>query len=193
MFAIWGVIFLWGAGFAVWHGLPTNLADPTLRTLGWLAAAAFALNAIWEWHVPKREIDALSLLIIGLELLVLLAALAVVDASDMKTGARFWLAAAPLQLLAGWISAAAFVNLGSTLKRNGVRIGRTLNVAILLGAGVLAVAVAHASHSPVYAAAVCWALIGVVLNNLLRDRDIAVGATAGILVPIVMGAALIGP
>lgn len=191
-FAIWGPIFLGCLAFAVWQILPAQLDDPLLRRVGWLAAAAFALNAAWEYHVPKRDLNWGSIAIIAAALAVLLAIMLRLEAAEPHDPQTFWLAAAPLQLLAGWISAATFVNIGSTLKWSGVQVGRSLNLALLLAAATLGVSVAYWTGSLVYAAAVAWALFGIVVANRVRDHDTLIAGTAALLIPIVLAAAWIG-
>ncbi|MCA3254621.1 MAG: hypothetical protein INF91_03265, partial [Alphaproteobacteria bacterium] len=102
-FAIWGLIFLACLGFAVWHALPAQLDDPVLRTLGWLAAAAFAINIAWEYHVPTHDIDETSVALIVLALVVLLTALWRLD-GVAAAGPERWLVLSPFELFAGWIS-----------------------------------------------------------------------------------------
>lgn len=191
-FAIWGLIFLGCAAFGVWQVLPDQLADPLLRRVGWLAAAAFALNTIWEYYVPKRDIDWGSVVIIGAALAVLLTIVVRLEAAEPHDALTFWLVAAPLQLLAGWISAATFVNLGSTLKLSGVRVDRRLCLVLLLLAGALGTSVALATGAAVYAAAVAWGLFGIVVANRFRDHDVVIGGVAGLLIPVVLAAAWIG-
>lgn len=190
-FAIWGLIFLASFGFAVWHALPANLDDPTLRSLGWFAVAAWMLNTAWEWHVPRRDIDWTSLALIAAALAILLAAMAAIGRAPAETGLSFWLAIAPIQLLAGWISAAIWVNLGSALKWSGVPVRTGWQMWLLLGAGMLASLVAWLSGSLIYAGAIAWALLGIVVQNAVRDRNRPIAIMAAILAPVVVAAALI--
>lgn len=191
-FAIWGVIFLACAAFAAWQALPGQLDDPLLRRIGWLAAAAFALNTLWEYHVPRRDIGWGSVAIIVTALGVLLAIVFRLETGEPHDTPTFWLVAAPLQLLAGWISAATFVNLASTLKLSGVRVGRRLCLALLLSAGALGTGVAFSTGAIFYASAVAWAMIGIIVANRVRDHDAVVGGTAATLLPLVLAAALFG-
>jgi hypothetical protein len=190
-FAIWAVIFALSFGFAAWQALPQNLADPLLRKLGWFAIAAWALNTAWEWHVPRRDLDWTSVALIAAALAVLLGAVATIRAAEVPLdGWRFWLGVAPLQLLAGWISAATWVNLGSTLKWSGVTVRTSWQLGLLLVAGGLGAVIAAFSGSLVYAGPIVWALLGIVIHNIVRDRNLVLGGTAAILAPIVLVAAV---
>lgn len=191
-FAVWGLIFLGCLGFAIWQLLPAQLDDPLLRSIGWIAAAIFALNVAWEYYVPKREIDWGSVAIIVAALALLLIILFRIEAAEPHDTATFWLVAAPFQLFAGWISAATFVNTSSTLKLSGVRVGTPLSVAMIVAAAVLGCVVALATGALIYAAVIAWALFGIVVANRMREPNRTVAIVAGALIPIVLAAALIG-
>lgn len=191
-FAIWGVIFLGCFGLAIWQALPAQLDDPLLRSIGWLAAASFALNAAWEYYVPKRDIGWPSVAIIVMTLVVLLAILSRLEAVEPHDATTFWLVAAPLQLFAGWISAATFVNLSSTLRLHGVEPTTARSLAFLALATALGATVAFWTGSLVYAAAVAWALFGIVMRNRLPSSDRKVGAVALAMIPAAPVAALLG-
>lgn len=191
-FAIWGVIFFGCGIFALFQIQPDQLSDPLLRRIGWLAAAAFALNMLWEYYVPKYDIGWPSFAIIAAAAGVLLTLLFRLETEEPLSGSDVWLVAAPLQLLAGWISAATFVNLGSALKLSGVRVDRRLSLLLLFGAAGLGSWVALASGAVIYATAVAWAFFGIVVANRVRDHDAMIATVAGLLIPVVLGAALIG-
>lgn len=191
-FAIWGLLFLGCVVFGVWQALPAQLDDPLARTIGWWAFALFVGNILWEAWVPKRSLDWVSAAIIVVELALVLVILFEI-ARQAPEGLRFWLAAAPFQLLGGWIAAATFVNIASTLMLSGARIGTGISLALIAGAGLLGAGVAYLTGAWLFAAAVGWALFGVIVANLVRERNLPVAACAGaMLVAVVSGAVLAG-
>lgn len=190
-FAIWGVIFFGCLAFAVWQALPGHLDDPLSRRIGWLAVALFAGNVLWEAYVPRRDLDGISVAIILVELGLVLTILFAISGAGPLDATRFWLVSAPFQIFAGWVSAAAFVNAASALQRAGVAVDRRLSIAMILAAGALGSAIAWSTGAWFYAAAVAWALFGVVMANALPDRRAAVAAVAGALIPVVFGSALL--
>lgn len=191
-FAVWVLIFLGCFAFAIWQILPAQLDDPLLRRIGWLAAAVFALNVAWEFYVPRRDIDWGSVAIIVVSLGVLLTILHTLEGAEPFDARTFWLVAAPFQLFAGWISAAAFVNLGSTLKLSGVRVGTGLSLALLAAAAALGAFVGASTGGLVYAGAIAWALFGIVVANRSRAPNRSVATAAGALMPAVLTAAYLG-
>ncbi|OYW46956.1 MAG: hypothetical protein B7Z08_05310 [Sphingomonadales bacterium 32-68-7] len=186
-FAIWGPIFAGIAAFAVWQVLPANLDDPLAGRIGGLAIAVFAGNILWEAWVPRRGLDWVSVAIIWTELALLLAVWMIIAGSDQQ-GWRFWLISAPFQLFAGWVSAAVFVNTASTLQRSGIVIGQTLSAAMLLLAAALGATVAVLTGGWLYAAALAWALFGIVIANTARENHRPVAMLAGVLAAAVLAA-----
>lgn len=191
-FAVWGLIFLGCFAFATWQLLPAQLDDPLLRSVGWLAAAIFALNIAWEYYVPKREIDWGSVAIIVAALALLLTIMFRIEAAEPHDTATFWLVAAPFQLFAGWISAATFVNLSSTLKLSRVPIGTARSVVLIVAAAILGTFITATTDALIYGLVIGWALFGVVVANRVREPNRTVAFVAGLVMPIAPVAALIG-
>lgn len=187
-FAIWGLIFASSITFAVWQLLPTQLGDPLLRQVGWLACALYAGNIAWELYVPKRALDGVSVAIIVVELAIALTLLFIVSAARLQ-GAASWLVAAPFQLFAGWVSAATFVNSASALQRSGFEVGTGTSAVMVLAAGALGAAVTLVTGAWLYALAVAWALFGLVIANTRREPNAAIATLSGVMVAAV-GAAL---
>ena len=188
-FAIWGPIFLSCTAFGVWQALPANLADPLLRQVGWVALALFVGNVMWESWVPRRGLDWTSVAIVVAELGLALWLLFLVGAAGLS-GWTWWLVAFPFQLFAGWVSAATFVNLSSTMVRpfaggpvaaTGLDPRRPAVALALIGAAaLLGLVVTLLTDAWPYALAVAWALGGVVLANR-GGIPIAGAAMAGAL------------
>lgn len=186
-FAIWGPIFLSCIAFAVWQALPGNLDDLLARRIGWLALPVFAGTVAWEAYVPRRDLDGVSVAIILVELGLLLTILLILAGAPRPVDlVRFWLVHVPFQVLAGWVSVATFVNTASALQRAGVAMGTRLSLPMIAGAAALGSVVAWTTGGWFYAAAVAWALFGVVVANTARDRRPAVAAVAGGLIPVLL-------
>lgn len=189
-FAIWGLIFLSSLGFAVWHLLPANLDDPLARQIGWAAAALFAGNILWEFYVPKRALDLVSVAIILVELaLVIWILFTIAGQSETLSPTQFWFVFAPFQIFAGWVSAAVFVNIASAIQRRGSAITPAVSAGMIVAAGALGTGVAWATGGWLYAATVAWALFGLVVANTARERHPGIASLAGLLIPVVIGAA----
>jgi hypothetical protein len=175
-FSIWSLIYLGALVFAVWQVLPGNLAGSLARRVGWLAAAMYAINTVWQIWVPALGLDWVSAVLLAGE-----AALGIVALGRLRdfhrelTGFERWGVAAPLSLLTGWVSAASFVGLSSTLVATGSTLvdprQPPVAAALLSGAIVFCAFAVNATRSWIQAAGIVWALVAIVLANLLRAPE----------------------
>lgn len=176
-FSIWGLIYLWliaGTGFGAfarpraqdWQ--PARL--PLLVSLGvgsfWIAVAQ--VSVIW------------ATVMIWVMLVTALMALARSGGEDR------WLQREPVGAYAGWLTAASSVSLGLMLAGYGFT---SQTVAAYIGL-VLALGIAVGMQklrpdSLAYAAAVIWALVGVIVANLAP-------VNAGVIGLSVIGIAYLG-
>jgi len=111
------------------------------------------------------------------------------------SGSERWLVALPLGLLFGWITAATLVSFATTFVALGLLQGgageAVLGAALLLTGGLLASAVLLAGRDGplqgylAYAAAVMWALVGVVFNQYDASA-LTTGAALVAAVPVAL-------
>jgi hypothetical protein len=181
-FAIWGPIFAWCLAHAVWQALPRNGGDALTRRAGWAFAAAMAGNALWAAVFQSGGPAWATALILAGIAAAAITALARVGAFSVPLRRdQLWLFAAPLGLLAGWVSVAAFVNLAVALSQGGWVPMRDpagiASPALVAAATATALAViARCRPFPTYALAVIWGLVAV----LVRNGGDATGITAAL-------------
>ena len=139
---------------------------------------------------PAAGLDAASVVVIVAELAVALILLAWTTGAPLE-GARYWFIGFPLQLFAGWVSVATFVNLSSTMLRarlSNQRLPdpRRLPVALaLIGVtAVLCAATALATGSLAYATAAAWgfATLGAKADAPVAVRGCGVVVAVAVLV-----------
>jgi len=180
-FAIWGLIYLGAAIFALWQALPRNLANPLARRIGWAAAGMYAVNTAWQVWVPVFGVDWGSFVLLATELALGLVALSRVrDLAPTPTERA--VALVPLGILTGWVSAATFVNLASSNIEAGAVLFETRDPAVSLALLVVTIAfcafAVNATRSWAQAAACIWALHGIAVANLLREPQPVLAAVA---------------
>src|ERR687894_1107296 len=175
-FSIWGLIFLLCLAYAAYGVLPANRESPLLRHVGWFSAGAFLLNGLWEILFPARQFLLAQAVIVAIFVCAAVAYLRIArsERGDFSAAKR-WLVALPLGLLFGWITAATLVSFATTFVALGLLQGgigeALLGAALLLTGGLVASAVLlYGEAAPpqgylAYAAAVLWALVGVVVNQ----------------------------
>lgn len=192
-FAVWGLIFLWSAAFAVYQALPRQRDNPLLARLRGPAALAFALNATWEIHAQLGSLAWTSFAIIFALVMPLLVVVERVRKFDAPIGqADLWLAVVPLHILAGWISVANFASLSTTLdvvgRLDSGAAALWRDVVLVLAAGMVGALVARRARVPApYALTICWGLAGIVAKNVPTGSQ-AVAIAASIAMLLVIGA-----
>ncbi len=175
-FVIWSPIFLLCLTYAAYQALPTTRESPLLRRVGWFSAGAFFSNGLWEILFPARQFLLAQMVIVVIFACAAVAYLRLARSErGVLSAAERWLVALPFGLLFGWITAATLVSFATTfvaLEMLEGGIGKaTLGAALLLTGGLIASAVLLAGEAAppqgylAYAAAVLWALAGVVVNQ----------------------------
>ena len=195
-FGIWGVIFLLCFAYAAYQALPANRDNEVLRRIGWFTAGAFLLNGLWEVLFPAGQFLLAQVLIVGIFACLAGAYLRFARGGRALSRAERWLVSPTLGLFFGWITAASIISFSTTLVALGFFDGGTgeaiVGAVMLLLGGLLAASVVlygKAGSGPAlylpYAAAVLWALVGIVLNQY-NVSILTTGAAVFAAVPIVL-------
>jgi hypothetical protein len=203
-FAIWGPIFFLALIYAVYQALPANRQNTLLRQIGWWFAGACVCNGTWELLFPAKLFVLAQIVIVAIFVCLLVAFLrfVVFSRKHALTAPERWIVAPTLSLFFGWISAATLVGLAITLISVGVLHSRSseafLGAVLLLLCSIIAGTVVILGRmSPVqgyfvYAAAVVWALIGVVVNQYMFSTvTTSVAVISAILVTGIVVAAFL--
>jgi translocator protein len=173
VFAIWGVIYLGLAGYAVWQALPAQAANPRARAVALPVAVGNLANLVWIllWHHLWIGTSLVAMLVLLATLLVtylrLRPAPGTADARGVVTRAeRLW-ARGTFSVYLGWITVATVANVTIALYDAGWGGGFvpaqgwgvvTLLVATGLGARMLL-----RYRDGAYAAVLVWAFVGIVV------------------------------
>ncbi len=168
-FSIWGVIYLWLVVHAL-TGLVRRADAADWDATRWPLIISLAVGAPW---ISVAQMSAVwATVLIWVMLLTALWALFSAPSRDR------WLAAAPLGLYAGWLSAASFVALALTGAGFGILAGEVAWAWIVLP---LALALAFWVQSrvpgiPEYGLAVGWAFVAIAVANLGSNLPVAIAA-----------------
>jgi hypothetical protein len=168
-FSIWGVIYLWllvSAGFGlIKRDTPADWDAPR-----WPLFISIGLGASWIAVALSAPVIATAMIwVMGAG-----AVLALLRAPNRDRA----LAALPIGLYAGWLTAASCVALASILMGHNILSPLVASWACLALALAIAVPISQRSRIPTYPIAIAWALIGVVVQNATLYPALA-GAAAG--------------
>jgi hypothetical protein len=177
-FSIWGLIYGWllvSAIYGVWKRPGASAWNrvrlPLLISLAlgtpWLAVAN--VSPIWA-----------TVLIFAMAVPAIVAVLVAPKAD------RYWLRA-PVSIYAGWLTAAAFVSLGSTAAGYGVLMGAVgwAYLGIIAALGV-AIFTQLRSRAPGYGLTLIWALFAIIVANGTDLLGVSLLAGAGIAVMTIL-------
>ncbi|MEO0937069.1 MAG: hypothetical protein AAFY38_02830 [Pseudomonadota bacterium] len=169
-FSIWGVIYLWllvSAGF----GLLSRAEGATWGAMRAPLLVSLAVGAVWLLVAVRSPVWASVLIWVMLG-----GALAALYRAPVQDR---WLAAEPVALYAGWLSAASVVSLGLLAAGYGLMGGVAAGWAGIVAASGLGFAVQWSlGRAPFYGVAVIWALAAVAVRNA-GETELMTAALAG--------------
>jgi hypothetical protein len=180
-FAIWGPLFATSIVDAIRSASDSRHQGRAENRVAWLTSATYASNAAWSVQAQLRGLGWPSVgLIVVSAVTSTLALIQAEHASERSSAARR--TARSVAPLAGWLTAAAFANVESTLNETRGRPDperETQRSLIFLGMTTATVgSVSLASRGNLlYSAAVSWALGSIAIKNWRNgNRRAAVGA-----------------
>ncbi|NNL88591.1 MAG: hypothetical protein HKP25_05925 [Marinicaulis sp.] len=185
-FSIWGIIFIWSLIFALYAASRSVDRAALADKITWPAIGAFSMNGVWGLYTPFFGLTILSEIIILLGLFCALFAALASSRFPAKTASERFLIAAPLGLVAGWLTAASFVGGSSVLLGQGVEMTNVVMVSILGAATVFAGFIILNRPSPTYAFAIFWALAAVISKNLDGGNQTIIYAAATAIAALVL-------
>jgi translocator protein len=172
VFAIWGLIYLLLAGYAIYQALPSQANNPHQARLGVLFAVSSLLNGVWlvAWHYELLGLSVLIMLaLFGVLALIYTRIAAVRDALNPTERLLIRL---PFSVYFGWISVATIANISVLLWASGWSgwgiSAETWTVIMMAAATAIAFLTGYLHTDPGFAAVVVWALAGIGVSNAER-------------------------
>lgn len=187
-FSIWGVIYAGLVAFAIYQSLPSTKETPGLRALGWPSVVAMAGCGLWLIAAVYDIKLATMLIIIGSAVALCIPLSRRYPVQHQR---EFWLVAAPLSMLAGWLTVASAINTLTVLTGWGIINASTapgwaaggVIAVVLLGAGVAA-----ASKNWIYPLPIAWGLAAVWVAEQTDRPTVAIMAAGGAALLVAMAA-----
>lgn len=184
-FSIWGLIYAWLVVSAVF-GLWKRAQDAAWDIMRAPLIVSLALGTPWLWVANQSAIFA--------TLLIFAMAIPAIIALHRAPQDDPWLARWPVSIYAGWLTAASFVSLGTTMAGYGVLFDQTgwAYVGIALALLVAIPVQWMRPDAPGYGLTIIWACVGIIVANgmTLASAEAALGIVlmGGVLASQMRGA-----
>lgn len=181
-FAIWGVIYLGVAIYAIRQVLPQTGESDLIHAFGWPSALAFGAIGLWivaaafDWEVATIVLIFGALIVLLIPMLTQARRIRALSLGDRDR----WISVWPLSLLAGWLTIASPVNLVTVATGNGdlpSMLSPTVwAVLAVIVVGLVGVAVTWRIRTIAYVLPICWGLVGVFVAEQSRNGTLAFAA-----------------
>ena len=174
-FAIWAAIYLWSVISAVWQLGERHRDDPALKAVGWNMAGMYLINSIWQVWVPLRGLEWMSFILVALGLILGLGGLLRLRELGPVSGEDTGFVFAPMALMSGWLTAAAFVNFTSVLVAQHYAlnpVNSVVSMAFEIALLVFGSLMIWLTRSLSYSLGLLWAVFWIMMANIYRDHDI---------------------
>lgn len=173
-FAIWGLIYGWLVASAIF-GIAKRKTNPAWNRARQPLIVSLVVGTPWLAVANVSAIWATVLIFV-------MAAGAIVALLRAPPKDKWWFKV-PLGIYAGWLTAAAFVSLGSTAAGYGILTDEMGWAYIgIIGALVAALLIVARTNAPSYGLTVIWALVGIIVANGAAIWTISALAGAGVVV-----------
>lgn len=183
-FSIWGPIFLWSIAFAMYAATRPVGKLSVANKVTWPAIGAFMMNGVWALYTPFLGLNLGSEFIIVIGLICALLAAVIAGRTSSKSLADRLLVAAPMGLLAGWLTAASFVGGSSVLLGLGVAMTDVLLLTILTSVSSFAVLIILLRPSITYSLSIIWALAAIIAKNSGDGNETIIYAAGGAIIVV---------
>jgi len=199
VFGIWGLIYTLLLGFVIFQALPRHFQalprqreNPLLRSIGYWFIISCVFNAIWLVFFHYFQFAWSMVAMVGV--LVSLIMVYVNVKGHARTRAEsIWVVGA-FSVYLGWITVATVANASYVLYDMGWD-GFGLSEAnwasiMLVVAALVAGFIAYTRRDWAYSAVLVWALVGIIVKQAPVSQQ--VGITAGLMIPVILGALALG-
>lgn len=189
-FIVWAIIYGGAVVYAIYQLLPRHREDALLRAIGFYTAFAYFCTTLW---IVAAQIDWqwLTVALFFCILASLVAALIqCIRLHDSLTLVENILVVFPLSVFLGWTTVATIANVATALAGSGfnniILSNQNWSIVMLSIGGLIGSFVTLKSRGNIgYALTVIWALLGVVVANVVRTPSVPVVITASIAATLI--------
>lgn len=193
VFAIWGVIYIGWIAYTVYQALPSQRANPRLRSIGWLYVIGALANAGWIFCWHYLQFTGTLILMVVLLLSLILIYLRLAPGRSHAPRAERYTTDLTFSVYLGWITVATVANVTDWLfwlGWNGGFVNPQLwALLMMVVATVLGFAFLRRYADIAYSIVLIWSLVGIAVRQAPGSMLVAAGALV-LAVVLVIGAAL---
>ena len=168
VFSIWGLIYLGLIAMAIYQALPSQRANPRLRSTGWWISLGGLANIAWIflWHYEKFPLTLVAMLLLLATLIITYLRLGI-GRLKVTPGERFT-THLTFSIYLGWITVATVANVTDVLNYlnwDGFGISPVVWMGIVLAAVFIIAGLMNFTRRDVpYTLVILWALAGIALK-----------------------------
>ncbi|GCE28785.1 hypothetical protein KDA_42690 [Dictyobacter alpinus] len=191
-FIVWSLIYAGALVYAIYQALPRQREDELLRRIGFYTASAYLATIVWliaaQTGVAWFTVVCLFWILASL----LGAFLQIIQWRTAFTQAQRWLVILPISIYTAWATIASIANPASVAQESGVTslLGLSATawtlIMLLVGTGIAGFVTIRSRGNAGYALTFVWALIGIVVANVVRSSNPPVAILAGILAVVMV-------
>lgn len=168
VFSIWGLIYLGLIAMAIYQALPSQRANPRLRSTGWWISLGGLANIAWIflWHYEKFPLTLVAMLLLLATLIITYLRLGI-GRLKVTPGERFT-THLTFSIYLGWITVATVANVTDVLNYlnwDGFGISPVVWMGIVLAAVFIIAGLMNFTRRDVpYTLVILWALAGIAIK-----------------------------
>jgi hypothetical protein len=168
VFSIWGLIYLGLIAMAIYQVLPSQRANPRLRSTGWWISLGGLANIAWIflWHYEKFPLTLVAMLVLLATLIITYLRLGI-GRLKVAPGERFT-THLTFSIYLGWITVATVANVTDVLNYlnwDGFGISPVVWMGIMLAAVFIIAGLMNFTRRDVpYTLVILWALAGIAVK-----------------------------
>jgi hypothetical protein len=194
-FAIWSLIYLGALAYAVYQLLPAHKEDSLLRRIGFYTASTYLATTVWLIAAQSGSLWLPVICIFWILASLVAVMIQFILYPQPFTRAERWLVVVPASIYAGWATVAAIANSATALQTAGfsnvLLSNQNWAILMLVIGGLIASFVTWRSRgNTAYALTIVWALIGVIVANIVRTPSIQVASVAAIMAVLIVAVLL---
>ena len=183
-FIVWSIIYLGALVYSVYQALSSQREDALLRRIGFYTASAYLATALWIFFAQVGWYWLTVTCFIWILGSLLGAFIPLIAEGANLSWQRRLIIKLPISIFLGWTTVALIANIGTALYDSGfsnvlLSDENWTILMMLVGAAIALFVILQSRGNIGYTLTVAWALLGIMVANILRTSNPSVAVVAG--------------